>query len=219
MTLSDNQNLRYELLKANNYDVEAAKSCYDFVAGGDPDCQKDAEYIEDGVYFMMHDTGSVKYHDGIELQPEEMESCYGIGVKLGSKSLVISVKETETVLTKQEGGTRFITGHAEAIADWDGEAGTDDIYDILTPSAKTPSGWYIPSLGQLYFIYQHILEITKALLAVGGDTFAGWYWSSTAPNEINAWYLMVRNGFSGFALKYEERGKLRPVAPFFPSGK
>lgn len=37
--LSDKQNLRYELLKATNYDVANAKKCYDFVAGDEPQSQ------------------------------------------------------------------------------------------------------------------------------------------------------------------------------------
>lgn len=31
--MNENQNLRYNLLKASNYDVKNAKACYDFVVG------------------------------------------------------------------------------------------------------------------------------------------------------------------------------------------
>lgn len=52
--LNDKQNLRYELLKATNYDVANAKKCYDFVAGDEPQSQPIAGTTElaDGIYIM-----------------------------------------------------------------------------------------------------------------------------------------------------------------------
>ena len=49
--LSDRQNLRYELLKANNYDVDNAKKCYDFVASDEPQSQSIAgtTKLADGI--------------------------------------------------------------------------------------------------------------------------------------------------------------------------
>lgn len=56
--LSDRQNLRYELLKANNYDVDNAKKCYDFVAGDEPQSQSIAgtTKLADGIYIMYGNT-------------------------------------------------------------------------------------------------------------------------------------------------------------------
>lgn len=61
-TLTEKQNLRYDLLKANNYDVKNAKACYDFVTAPEPQQAKtaanglaDGEYIPSlgELYFIL----------------------------------------------------------------------------------------------------------------------------------------------------------------------
>lgn len=55
------------------------------------------------------------------------------------------------------------------------------------------SGWYLPAIGQLNYLYGNIVEVNTGLVAAGGTTFdmtGGWkYWSSTELSGSYAWYL------------------------------
>ena len=94
--LTEKQNLRYDLLKANSYEVAAAKACYEFITG--PDDQAPAkqqtsgtgvvDIIPDGVYLVMADdkNTAVLYRPGMQLMVEEVTRCIGIGVKQGDRS-------------------------------------------------------------------------------------------------------------------------------------
>ena len=151
--LSDRQNLRYELLKANNYDVDNAKKCYDFVAGDEPQNQSIAgtTKLADGIY-IMYGKHAVLFTG----QEVSAQGCTGIGVNFGGKSLILATEDISyngIELTTQQGGTRFITNYHQAAEDMDGKAATDDIRDILNMGISDDE--YIPSLGELYFILAH----------------------------------------------------------------
>lgn len=222
-TLTEKQNLRYDLLKANNYDVKNAKACYDFVADNDstpspePQQAKTANGLADGVYLIQHDDTAVLF-TGQTLTDTEKSLYKGVGVKLGNKSLAVAMgdmTEDEITLTKKQGGTRFITKYHDAVADWNGKENTDDIRDILNDDILLADGEYIPSLGELYFILLHIRDINAALEAIGGKPLCGWYWASTQYSATNAWYL---NLYSGGAIDYTKAYQLRvrAVSAFLP---
>lgn len=61
--LTAKQNLRYDLLKATNYDVCNAKKCYDFINGNEPENQPAAGKITlaDGIYLMQANGTVVRY--------------------------------------------------------------------------------------------------------------------------------------------------------------
>lgn len=195
--LTEKQTLRYDLLKATRYEVAAAKACYEFITGSDSQTPAApvADVIPDGVYLVMADdkNTAVLYRPGMQLMAEEISRCIGIGVKQGGRSLTVSLRDAadgDTELTTQKGGSRFITSYHDAVADWDGEAGTADLREILHPNIKLGEKEYIPSLGQLYFILAHFREINEALNAVGGDPLQDlWYWSSTESSATYAWRL------------------------------
>lgn len=214
--LSDRQNLRYELLKANNYDVDNAKKCYDFVAGDEPQSQSIAgtTKLADGIY-IMYGKHAVLFTG----QEVSAQGCTGIGVNFGGKSLVVvlnDISDDDTELTTQQGGTRFITNYHQAAEDMDGKAATDDIRDILNMGIADDE--YIPSLGELYFMLAHFTQINAALKAVGGEPLHDdWYWSSTQYSTTHAWTLTLSNGAAGsWPTKASGQPRVRPVSAFLP---
>lgn len=214
--LSDRQNLRYELLKANNYDVDNAKKCYDFVAGDEPQSQSIAgtTKLADGIY-IMYGKHAVLFTG----QEVSAQGCTGIGVNFGGKSLILAtedISDKDIELTTQQGGTRFITDYHQAAEDMDGKAATDDIRDILNMGISDDE--YIPSLGELYFILAHFTQINAALKAVGGEPLHNdWYWSSTQYSTPNAWHLNLGYGIAGNGTaKATGQGRVRPVSAFLP---
>ncbi len=221
--LTEKQTLRYDLLKATRYEVAAAKACYEFITGSDSQTPAApvADVIPDGVYLVMADdkNTAVLYRPGMQLMAEEISRCIGIGVKQGGRSLTVSLRDAadgDTELTTQKGGSRFITGYHDAVADWDGEAGTADLREILHPNIKLGENEYIPSLGQLYFILAHFREINEALNAVGGDPLQDlWYWSSTEYSAAYAWRLFLTYG-TAFNITKAYQGRVRAVSAFLP---
>lgn len=217
-TLTEKQNLRYDLLKANNYDVKNAKACYDFVTAPEPQQAKTANGLADGVYLIQHDDTAVLF-TGQTLTDTEKSLYKGVGVKLGNKSLAVAMgdmTEDEITLTKKQGGTRFITKYHEAVADWNGKENTDDIRGILNDDILLADGEYIPSLGELYFILLHIRDINAALEAIGGKPLCGWYWTSTQYSATNAWYLSLNYGNANYITKAAYQGRVRAVSAFLP---
>ena len=212
--LSDRQNLRYELLKANNYDVDNAKKCYDFVAGDEPQSQSIAgtTKLADGIY-IMYGKHAVLFTG----QEVSAQGCTGIGVNFGGKSLILAtedISDNGIELTTQQGGTRFITNYHQATEDMDGKAATDDIRDILNMGISDDE--YIPSLGELYFILAHFTQINAALKAVGGEPLHNdWYWSSTQYGTTDAWLLYLGNGALNYT-KAASQSRVRPVSAFLP---
>lgn len=213
--LSDRQNLRYELLKANNYDVDNAKKCYDFVAGDEPQSQSIAgtTKLADGIYIMYG-----KHAALFTGQEVSAQGCTGIGVNFGGKSLILAtedISDNGIELTTQQGGTRFITNYHQAAEDMDGKAATDDIRDILNMGISDDE--YIPSLGELYFILAHFTQINAALKAVGGEPLHNdWYWSSTQYSATHAWYLYLSHGYAIDGAKATGQYRVRPVSAFLP---
>lgn len=213
--LSDRQNLRYELLKANNYDVDNTKKCYDFVAGDEPQSQSIAgtTKLADGIY-IMYGKHAVLFTG----QEVSAQGCTGIGVNFGGKSLILAtedISDNGIELTTQQGGTRFITNYHQAAEDMDGKAATDDIRDILNMGISDDE--YIPSLGELYFILAHFTQINAALKAVGGEPLHNdWYWSSTQYSATNAWGLYLSYGCASYFTKFTSQFRVRPVSAFLP---
>lgn len=222
--LTEKQTLRYDLLKATRYEVAAAKACYEFITGSDsqtPAAPVDG-VIPDGVYLVMADdkNTAVLYRSGMQLMAEEISRCIGIGVKYGDRSLTVSLRDAadgDTELTTQKGGSRFITNYHDAVADWDGEAGTADLREILHPNIKLGEKEYIPSLGQLYFILAHFREINEALNAVDGDPLQDlWYWTSTEFSATYAWLLYLSYGIANYFTKATYQYRVRAVSAFLP---
>lgn len=56
--------------------------------------------------------------------------------------------------------------------------------------------WYIPSMGQLAYLYKNV-EVANMLRKIGGDEFSElWgYWSSTERSADTAWYVEFQMGY------------------------
>ena len=218
--LTNEQMLRYFIFKDCGFDEEIAKKSYDFVMGNEPEPQPESKpttELADGIYLMYGKT-AVPY-TGYEVSKDGKEGCTGIGVKFGSKSLVVvlnDISDDDIELTTKQGGTRFITDYHQAAEDMDGKAATDDIRDILNMGISDDE--YIPSLGELYFILAHFTQINAALKAVGGEPLHDdWYWSSTQYSATTAWHLNLNNGSAnGYRPKATNQGRVRPVSAFLP---
>lgn len=217
--LTNEQMLRYFIFKDCGFDEEIAKKSYDFVMGNEPEPQPESKpttELADGIYLMYGKT-AVPY-TGYEVSKDGKEGCTGIGVKFGSKSLVVvlnDISDDDIELTTKQGGTRFITDYHQAAEDMDGKAATDDIRDILNMGISDDE--YIPSLGELYFILAHFTQINAALKAVGGEPLHDdWYWSSTQYSATNAWFLGLRNGSAYRYTKAAYQTRVRPVSAFLP---
>lgn len=218
--LTAKQNLRYDLLKATNYDVCNAQKCYDFINGNEPESQPAAgktTTLADGIY-LMQANGTVVRYTGQTLTEAEKDFCTGIGVKFGDKSLVLAlndISDKDIALTTEDGGTRFITDYHQAAEDMDGMEATNDIRDILNMGIADNE--YIPSLGELYFILAHFSQINAALKAVGGEPLRNdWYWSSTQYSATHAWHLYLGHGSAYLGTKATSQSRVRPVSAILP---
>ncbi len=63
------------------------------------------------------------------------------------------------------------------------------------------SGWYIPSIAELYKVYQNKDVLQTSLTAAGGFTFETWYWSSSQ-GSFNYNYAYELNFSSGYVNSY-----------------
>lgn len=213
--LTNEQMLRYFIFKDCGFDEERAKKSYDFVMGNDPVPpaeSKPTTELADGIYLMYGKTAVM-----FTGQEASAQSCTGVGVKFGGKSLVLAltdISDYDVKLTTQQGGTRFITDYHRAAEDMDGKTATDDIRDILNMGISDDE--YIPSLGELYFILAHFTRINAALDAVGGEPLRDYcYWSSTQYSATHAWYLYLKYGNAGIGDKAAYQSRVRPVSAFF----
>ena len=47
------------------------------------------------------------------------------------------------------------------------------------------TGWYLPTVAELYTIYQNITAVNESLSKAGGSTFASFYWSCCQDSSTN----------------------------------
>ena len=60
------------------------------------------------------------------------------------------------------------------------------------------NGWYVPSIGQLNYLYGNLVEVNAGLQLVNGNLFqpSGWnYWSSTETSAQGAWLMSSSGDF------------------------
>ena len=103
------------------------------------------------------------------------------------------------------------TNQRLAIYDLDGYRNTEIIYaqyNDSTFSARFPAfdavdfenGWYLPTLGQLNYLYGNLIEVNAGIYAAGGTPFEtgiNWvYWSSTEYSSQYTWALYSNGGFN-----------------------
>ena len=167
-----------------------------------------------------------------------ISSAVGVWVQEGGKLIIVAkdqVQSTKWATSNVSGGTAT-KGREAAIADMAGRANTNTIISTLgdnAPAAKYcheyfptnvesadaqfGSGrWWLPSSGELWMIWSHLLEINRIMSVIGGTELnrGQWYWSSTENSATSAWLLNFFNGgFSGTGQTGEFSA--RPVSAFY----
>lgn len=219
--LAENQKLRCALLTKCDFNVAKADEAYKFIMGSEAASPApQTETYPDGIY-IVDCKGKAILYTGPDT--ETVNDTIGIGIKQGSKSLLVGLTDAADTatqnceLTTKPGGSRFFKSHTDAVADWDGKAGTDDLREILNPAIKMDEKQYIPSLGQMYFILCHLKAVNEALAFVGGQPLEvdAWYWSSTSYSANDAWGLALDNGRALNGTKAAFQHRVRPVSAFF----
>ena len=193
------------------------------------DLISDIDY-PDGVY-ILHDTLGVKTVDG--WNPRNNYGVVGILVVEGEHKIVVALEDSpKNLLWSKKWGkvNQPVDEFEEAESDFNGEMYCRKLNSPDYPAAyycktynKGNRSWYLPSLGELWLIYNHLEEIQTALSIVGGQKFVtSWdikdipvYWSSTELSATNAYPLY----FDGNQLLYwrgkvSNSGKVRPVSKF-----
>jgi hypothetical protein len=199
-----------------------------------------------GVKILTGCVGVAAYSDeagAFFLQPDKITQYYiaqavGVWVQEGGKLLVVAkdqVQNTKWATSNVSGGTTA-KGREAAIADMAGRANTDTIISTLgdnAPAAKYCSEyfptnvtsrntmfgagrWWLPSFGELWMIWSHLLEINRIMKVIGGTVFNRdeWYWSSTEASAATAWRLYFNEG--RVSENNKEIGKIiRPVSAFY----
>ena len=217
--INDAMQVRMTLLKETGYNVETAQKCWDFVRGSNEAKKQEpaSDRLADGVYLIDTKGNAVRY-EGEDTETTN-DTAY-IGIVQGSHSVAISlrdVSEDEITLTskKDDGKGRYINSYIDAVQDWQGKKNTEHLQAVgLNPAIQLKDGEYIPTLAELYLICLNRKAINAAMLFVGGQELAGWYWSSTESSAANAWRLGLSGGDAGYGTKATSTFRVRPVSAF-----
>ena len=181
------------------------------------------DFIPDGIYLVFGEThASFKLYNPGTVTPDEKHRCTGVAVKMGSKSITVSLHNcadgNDITLTDREDKTRwngYKDNSLDAGADWDGEGNTAHLKAIgLNPEIKLMPGEFIPSIAQWRLICLFRKELNEALAEIGGDELSGWYWTSTEYSATYAWYLTLSNGGMLGSTKASNAYRVRPVSAF-----
>ena len=183
----------------------------------------------DGIYLVFGGQSTVIYEKYVPGTVTEnmKERCTGVAVKLGGKSICVSLfdmacGEEITLTTGRDTTGRDTTGWdgyknntLDAGADWGGKGNTEHLKAVgLNPEITLLDGQFIPSVAQWRFICLFRKELNQALAELGGDELAGWYWTSTECSATYAWYLNLSNGDMINGAKASNRYRVRAVSAF-----
>lgn len=132
-----------------------------------------------------------------------------------SVSLFNAARDNHTAL--MEHGLKIVPAYlgrrAEAVNDLHGEDNTNLLkLTGLEKGIGLLPDEYIPSLGELYFIFTHLADLNDMIIDNGGTPIEPyWFWSSTMRDEKNAWFLDFSSGMSSFAPVRLDAAKIRPL--------
>ena len=193
----------------------------------------DTAFVPDGVY-ILHETLGVKTVDG--WNPKDNDGVVGILLIEDEHRIVIALEDSPKNLIWSEEYNfvnRPIKNSKTAKSEFNGEKYCRNLNSPDFPAAyyclnynKGGRDWYLPSMGELWLIRNHLEEIQTASSAVGGqrsvftwDGFAPCFWSSTERDVWSAWVLNF--GFRGIPdFWYDKVGKsfnVLPISKFQPS--
>lgn len=197
------QEFRLLLVEKSNYDLAKAEKLYNFIIGKNPKESSINEAKPDGIYFILSPSNAI--HESLATD-EDKHNCIAVGVKMGDKFANVVLHNAaggeEVALCQEDkvpcGSEQFFHDTFwKAMADWNGEANTNDMRSALNPDINLGENEYIPSVAQLHLILLNINEINKALVEAGGDPMKeDWYWSSTESSSNGAWGVSFDGGIT-----------------------
>ena len=218
--LTASQMFKYELLKWCGK-VDEAIASYDFVMNYKETADKQPSEQPDGIYFVLH--GGRKIHAKENPAKLVVADCIGIGVKLGGMSLVVATEDEadgeEITLTSAKDTTTngvYYPNYIDALSDLNGRQNTEHLKEIgLNSRIHIEDGWYIPSLGEMYFILLNLKAINQALEYAGKSPLKDyWYWTSTEASAAYAWNLGLDGGYANSGTKASDQRYVRAVSAF-----
>ena len=223
--MSEKSSLKMQLLQQMGNDIEKAKAAYQWLnEDQDVDTPQVSAAIEskpDGIYLVSEDGSVILF--GPEWKKPESPVKY-IGVKWGSRSLAVALHDQanseDITLTAKKDETEYdgyIDTYLDAVANWTGKANTEHLKQIgLNKEISLAENEYIPSLGEMLFVFLNRKAINEALEAVGGTPIDGvWYWTSTEYSATYAWILTLYDGgVSYYISKASNTFRVRAVSAF-----
>ena len=222
--MSEKSSLKMQLLQQMGNDIEKAKAAYQWLnEDQDVDTPQVSAAIEskpDGIYLVSEDGSVILF--GPEWKKPKSPVKY-IGVKWGSRSLAVALYDQangeDITLTAKKDETEYdgyIDTYLDAVANWTGKANTEHLKQIgLNKEISLAENEYIPSLGEMLFVFLNRKAINEALEAVGGTPIDGvWYWTSTEYGATHAWHLYLSDGYVYYDTKASYTGRVRAVSAF-----
>lgn len=233
--MTETQELKMQLLdkfgsSRDHETVEFCRKAYEFLkdepkAGitkvvAEQVAQQIDNAIPNGIYLVYAD-GSVELFNDDTAKP--VEKVAGIGIKQGDWALVVDLHDQadgeEITLTTKKGSETYKgykDNYLDAVADWNGKDNTEHLKAIgLNERIKLSEKQYIPSLGEMYFIYMNLKAVNKALEFVGGTPIErDWYWTSTETSAAHAWNLYLNSGYAYNFTKASNSTRVRAVSAF-----
>lgn len=175
---------------------------------------------KDGVYFLAESNDAIPYTD------TPPSNAKGILVVQGERNIVVALKDSptddDTALTTRRDPDdykgNYIQAYIDAVDDWNGKENTEHLKAVgLSPNIHLEDGQYIPSMGEMLFIFTHRKAVNEALEKINAQPIGGdWYWTSTEGGTLYAWGLYLNNGGMGSYTKVAGTCRVRPVSAFIP---
>lgn len=186
-----------------------AQKAYNFIFKT-TQCNNDLHSIKDGVYIIYKD-GRYELFNG----ENKKDNVSKIGLVLGEKKICIGLKDKYRIGIKDNyrslinndnyekySNYKYYENPLGALFDWDGEENTKHI-KLAGTDISLDEGEFIPSAGQIYFIYMFLKSVNEALQYVGGEKLLGKYWTSTKCSNNMAWNIHFIDGhLNGFHVWY-----------------
>lgn len=228
--MTENQKLKMEFLKEfavndKPKSVEVFREMYKFMVEDEaptPSVPTNGKYPKDGVYYICDFEKKTIVPFGATLTPPE--DAMGVLLAQGDRSIIAALRDyndgEETTLTKQKDPSNlkgnYIDTCIDAAADWNGQKNTEHLKAVgLSDNISLGDGWYIPSMGEMLFVFTHRKEVNAALKKAGGQPIADdWYWTSTEYSATHAWYLDLNTGAMSNYIKATNTLRVRPVSAF-----
>lgn len=228
--MSEKSNLKMQLLQQMGNDIEKAKAAYQWLNEDQdvdtPQVRAAIEIKPDGIYLIFESGKALPFNPDNGVESDQVANdgpVKYIGVKWGSRSLAVALHDQangeDITLTAKKDETEYdgyIDTYLDAVANWTGKANTEHLKQIgLNKEISLAENEYIPSLGEMLFVFLNRKAINEALEAVGGTPIDGvWYWTSTEFSATTAWFLSLSNGYVNGTSKASGTGRVRAVSAF-----